>query len=309
MTSSEENDQQSDLVKNDSNKRRDESTEITIDTYNVTAGTMDNRSEHRNTTLLSKKQANHCDMLVSWWSVTSKLLKRTNTWSLVISFVILLFMVTLAVKLFQITCICLYLQRVTLNFHLYPLSSSFKCAYTSVMISNRHYILKFPCNTSTLGPGTNNDDDIIRSTQVDLFRLIMCTLLPLTMITCALAINALKRTNLTVVCISSSILVTHSISFILLLLISHASLHHLPISSIISMSLELITGASVFLLLYIHELHSIMYFNPQMYQHQHTPVLDDYHSQLYSIKRIKSTENIGEMTYQKFEPVDTSFDS
>ena len=307
MTSTEENDQQSDLVKNDSNKRGDESTEITIDTYNVTG--MDNSSQYRNATL-PKKQANHCDILPSWWSVTSKLVKRTNTWSLVISFVILLFLVSLAVKLFQITCICLYLQNVTANSQLYPLSSSFECAYTSVMISNdHHHLSKFPCDTSKLGPGTNVDDDLVRSAQVHLLRLIMCTLLPVTLIICALAVSALRRTNLTIVCISSSILVSHSISFIMLFLISHAPLNQLPVSSVLSISLELATAASVLLLLYVHELHSIMYFNPQNYQHPHPPALDDSHSRLYSIKRIKSTEHVCEMTYQKFEHVDTSFDS
>lgn len=306
MTSSEEKDQQSDLVKNDSNRRRDDSTEITIHTYNVTG--MDNSSQHNNG-MLQRQEEHHCDMWPSCCLLASKLVKRTNTWSLIISWVILVLLISLSVKCFQIVCICLYLLKVTVTSQLYPLTSSIECAYTSVIISSGH-LSHFPCDTRTLHAANSSvpDDDVISQSQVDMFRLIMCTLLPVTALVCGVAIPAIKKMSLTIVCICSSILVTHSICFIFLLVISYNSFHQLPVSTVLSLSLDLCIAFSVLLFLQVHQLHSIMYFKPHMSTH-HQQQLDDSHSRLYSIKRIRSVDNVNDKTYHKFEHVDTSLDS
>lgn len=210
-----------------------------------------------------------------------------------IFFVSSLFFISFLFKAFQIFLICIQIMGPK-SIGSSKIPNSIECAFMHVVVTT--FEENFSCTPS------HSNLDWAEFSRIQAFALTMAIFLVISSLTCLGGIVGTKLIALNFVCIASSILFTHAISTVVLLMISVTSVSIVPYSTLFSISLDICIATSVVVFSHVYQSHSIMYFKPTSL---HYASNTHNNSQLYSIKKIESTISLNE-TYRKFDHVDSS---
>lgn len=234
------------------------------------------------------------------------ILAKTNICTWMVLLLMFLFFSSFLLKALQITYICIEIMDEASIDHSTSTIQRIDCAFMRTVTASSPQI--FPCNVSSL------DLDLFEFSRIQTFHLSMLIYLFIASLTCLAAIPAMKLIALNFVCVAASILLVHSVSSVVLLVISLTDVSMVPLSTLLSISIDTCIAISVVAFSRVHQSHSIMYFKPstlprnvmlrQVKLNRESNSEGNTYTILKSIRKIASTASL-DQTYRQYDHVDT----